>query len=194
MHFRRPHLSSKDRRAEATAPGVTDVGGVRSRLILCVACLFSPSVLGDTITIDAGCWTINTGGFAIPPVRGGISFGYHEATVAVCDVPAGTYTGAALEIGTAPISLPNPLPYYIRTQASGRHDILTFAEDPATAGLRGGVAHFGFRLVDPNDIDRAIAEVERAGGRLLRRGEFAPGFPYAYVADPDGYEIEIWFE
>ena len=53
---------------------------------------------------------------------------------------------------------------------------------------------FGFRLVDPDDIDRAIAEVERAGGRLLRRGEFAPGLPYAYVADPDGYEIEIWFE
>jgi catechol 2,3-dioxygenase-like lactoylglutathione lyase family enzyme len=65
---------------------------------------------------------------------------------------------------------------------------------PATAGLSGGVAHFGFRLVDPDDIDRAIAEVERAGGRLLRRGEFAPGLPYAYVADPDGYEIEIWFE
>jgi hypothetical protein len=33
-----------------------------------------------------------------------------------------------------------------------------------------------------------------AGGRLLRRGDFAPGLPYAYVADPDGYEIEIWFE
>ena len=82
----------------------------------------------------------------------------------------------------------------VHTQASGRHDVLTFAEDPTTAGLCGGVAHFGFRLVDPNDIDRAIAEVERAGGRLLRRGEFAPGLPYAYVADPDGYEIEIWFE
>ena len=65
---------------------------------------------------------------------------------------------------------------------------------PTTAGLSGGIAHFGFRLVDPDDIDRAIAEVERAGGRLLRRGEFAPGLPYAYVADPDGYEIEIWFE
>ena len=82
----------------------------------------------------------------------------------------------------------------VHTRASGRHDIVTFAEDPATAGLSGGVAHFGFRLVDPDDIDRAIAEVERAGGRLLRRGEFAPGLPYAYVADPDGYEIEIWFE
>ena len=82
----------------------------------------------------------------------------------------------------------------VHTQALGRHDIITFAEDAATAGLSGGVAHFGFRLVDPGDIDHAIAEVEHAGGRLLRRGEFAPGLPYAYVADPDGYEIEIWFE
>lgn len=82
----------------------------------------------------------------------------------------------------------------VHTQAPGRHDILTFVEDPAAAGLSGGIAHFGFRLVDANDIDRAVAEVESAGGHLLRRGEFAPGVPYAYVSDPDGYEIEIWFE
>jgi catechol 2,3-dioxygenase-like lactoylglutathione lyase family enzyme len=82
----------------------------------------------------------------------------------------------------------------VHTQASGRHDILSFTEDAATAGVCGGIAHFGFRLLDPADIDRAVAEVERAGGRLLRRGEFAKGLPYAYVADPDGYQIEIWFE
>jgi catechol 2,3-dioxygenase-like lactoylglutathione lyase family enzyme len=82
----------------------------------------------------------------------------------------------------------------VHTQALGRHDILTFVEDATTAGLAAGVAHFGFRLVDPDDIDSAVAEVERAGGRLLRRGEFAKGSPYAYIADPDGYEIEIWFE
>src|ERR1035438_10158324 len=64
--------------------------------------------------------------------------------------------------------------------------ILTFTENSATAGLSGGVTHFGFRLVDADDIDRAVAEVERAGGRLLRCGEFAPGIPYAYAADPDG--------
>jgi len=39
----------------------------------------------------------------------------------------------------------------------------------------------------------AVAEVERPGGRV-RRGEFSPGFPFAYVGDPDGYEIEIRFE
>ena len=48
--------------------------------------------------------------------------------------------------------------------------------------------------VSPGDIDAAVDEVERAGGKLLRRGEFSPGYPYAYVHDPDGYEVEIWYE
>ena len=43
-------------------------------------------------------------------------------------------------------------------------------------------------------ISLAVADPQRAGGKLLRRGEFSPGFPFAYVSDPDGYEIEIWFE
>ena len=37
----------------------------------------------------------------------------------------------------------------------------------------------------------AITEVERAGGRLVSRGERAPGETYAYVEDPDGYVIEL---
>jgi predicted enzyme related to lactoylglutathione lyase len=40
-------------------------------------------------------------------------------------------------------------------------------------------------FISPGDIDAAVDEVERAGGKLLRRGEFSPGYPYAYVADPD---------
>jgi len=30
-----------------------------------------------------------------------------------------------------------------------------------------------------------------AGGRLVRRGEHAPGVPFAYVSDRDGYVIEL---
>ena len=63
------------------------------------------------------------------------------------------------------------------TQASGRHDIVTFAEDPTTAGLSGGVAHFGFRLVDPGDIDLAIAEVECAGGACSVVASSLPASP-----------------
>jgi catechol 2,3-dioxygenase-like lactoylglutathione lyase family enzyme len=82
----------------------------------------------------------------------------------------------------------------IQVQGPGAHDVIAFERNPAEAGSRGGITHFGFRLQRPSDIDLAIFEVERAGGTVLRRGEFSPGFPYAYIADPDGYEIEIWFE
>ena len=57
------------------------------------------------------------------------------------------------------------------------------------AGLSGARSHdFGFRLVSSRRHRRAIAEVERVGGRLLRRGEFAPGLPTLTSTDPDGYE------
>ncbi len=82
----------------------------------------------------------------------------------------------------------------IQVQGPGPHDVIAFERRPELAGASGGLLHFGFRLVRPQDIDAAVAAVEGAGGRVLRRGEFAPGLPYAFVADPDGYEIEIWYE
>lgn len=82
----------------------------------------------------------------------------------------------------------------IQVQGPGSHDVIAFERDPENAGARGGLSHFGFRLVTPGDIGAAIREVELAGGTVVRRGDFAPGFPFAYVHDPDGYEIEIWFE
>jgi len=57
-------------------------------------------------------------------------------------------------------------------------------------GMAGGFQHFGFKL-DVNDHDRAIAQVEAAGGKLLSRGKHDARHPYAYVADPDGYVIEL---
>jgi catechol 2,3-dioxygenase-like lactoylglutathione lyase family enzyme len=81
----------------------------------------------------------------------------------------------------------------IQVLGPGPHDVLAFVRSNAP-GKVGGISHFGFRLTDPADIDDAVAEAKRAGGRIIRRGEFAPGFPFVYVADPDGYEIEIWYE
>src|SRR5258708_19791462 len=69
----------------------------------------------------------------------------------------------------------------VHTQAAGRHDILSFAEDATTAGVGGGIAHFGFRLVDPKDIDPAVAAGERAGGRLLRSREFPQSLPSPFA-------------
>jgi catechol 2,3-dioxygenase-like lactoylglutathione lyase family enzyme len=82
----------------------------------------------------------------------------------------------------------------VHARTPGCHDVITFDEHATDAGESRGIVHFGFRLVSAGDIDAAVDEVERAGGKLLRRGEFSPGYPYAYVADPDGYEVEIWYE
>jgi catechol 2,3-dioxygenase-like lactoylglutathione lyase family enzyme len=70
-----------------------------------------------------------------------------------------------------------------------------------TSGLRavgqrgrpGGIV-FGFRLTDPAHIAGAIRAVKAAGGTILDHGEFVPGEPYVFFRDPDGYEVEIWFE
>jgi catechol 2,3-dioxygenase-like lactoylglutathione lyase family enzyme len=82
----------------------------------------------------------------------------------------------------------------IQVLGPGPHDVMAFERRPGDAGAAGGIIHFGFRLTRPEDMDAAVAAVEAAGGRLISRGEFGPGLPYAFVRDPDGYEVEIWFE
>jgi len=73
-------------------------------------------------------------------------------------------------------------------------DLITLNEDPneaEMAGVSGGVNHFGFRLAEGSSLDAAITDVEAAGGTLVKRGEHAPGVPFAYIRDPDGYVIEL---
>jgi catechol 2,3-dioxygenase-like lactoylglutathione lyase family enzyme len=82
----------------------------------------------------------------------------------------------------------------IQAQTPGSRDVLVFDPQAPRAGQAGGIAHVGFRLVDLADIDLAVQAVERAGGTILRRGEFCPGEPYVFFTDLDGYEIEIWYE
>jgi catechol 2,3-dioxygenase-like lactoylglutathione lyase family enzyme len=82
----------------------------------------------------------------------------------------------------------------IQVLGPGPHDVIAFERRAADAGVPGGIIHFGFRLIRPEDIEAAVAAVERAGGTVSSKGEFGPGLPYAFVRDPDGYEIEIWFE
>src|SRR3989442_14902180 len=77
----------------------------------------------------------------------------------------------------------------VHTQASGRHDILTFAEDPPTAGLRGGFAPFPLRPVDPEDIHRSIAGVVPPGGAPFRPAGFAPRLAYPYCGHSGAPEI-----
>ncbi len=83
---------------------------------------------------------------------------------------------------------------FIQAQTPGSWDVLVFEERPDGPRGSGGIAHFGFRLVQPDDIQAAAAEVKAAGGKIIEQGEFVPGEPYLFCRDPDGYEIEIWYE
>ena len=83
---------------------------------------------------------------------------------------------------------------FVQLQTPGTRDVLVLEHKPVEAGRAGGIAHFGYRLKDPKDIDAAAAAVVQAGGRIKEQGTFVPGEPYLYAYDPDGYEIEIWFE
>ena len=85
-------------------------------------------------------------------------------------------------------------PHMVFLSTPGSEDLITLNQDhneAHLAGVNGGVNHFGFRLTAPSDFDAAVREVEAGGGKLIRRGEHAPGTPFAYVADPDGYVIEF---
>jgi len=83
---------------------------------------------------------------------------------------------------------------FIQAQTPGSRDVLVFEEGAPRPGEPGGIAHFGFRLVDPADIERAVEAVRAAGGTIREQGEFCPGEPYVFFTDPDGYEVEIWHE
>jgi lactoylglutathione lyase len=79
---------------------------------------------------------------------------------------------------------------FLRTP--GASDTITLCqakEGEPIAG--GGVSHFGFGLAQKGQFEEYIEQVKDAGGKLIRRGQHAPGVPYAYFADPDGYVIEL---
>jgi catechol 2,3-dioxygenase-like lactoylglutathione lyase family enzyme len=85
-------------------------------------------------------------------------------------------------------------PSFAQLQTPARRDVLVLERDAKRAGRAGNVAHFGFRLVRAADIGAAAAAVRRAGGRIKDQGEFVPGEPYLFALDPDGNEVEIWYE
>ena len=85
-------------------------------------------------------------------------------------------------------------PGFLQVQTPGAWDVIVFEEDPDRAGRQGGVIHFGFRVTDPAEVQRAAEAITRGGGIVRETGEFVPGEPYIFASDPDGYEVEIWYE
>jgi catechol 2,3-dioxygenase-like lactoylglutathione lyase family enzyme len=84
----------------------------------------------------------------------------------------------------------------IELRTPGRHDALTLqlAGKEASAGAKGGVLHFGFRLLQPMAADDIAMAVTLAGGTVEEKGEFVLGEPYVFALDPDGYLIEVFYE
>lgn len=85
-------------------------------------------------------------------------------------------------------------PDFVQAQTPGARDALVLERSRRRTGGTSGVAHFGFRLTDPSDIDRAARAVRKAGGTIVEQGEFVPGEPYLFARDLDGYMVEIWYE
>ena len=84
---------------------------------------------------------------------------------------------------------------FLQLTTPGCQDILVFEKgDETIFGNSGSIKHFGFRLKDPKDIGYMENKVKEAGGTIIEAGEFVPGSPYVFFKDPDGYEIEIWYE
>ena len=83
---------------------------------------------------------------------------------------------------------------FLQVTTPGSNDIIVFQKKNADYGQTGGIDHFGFRLRNPEDIDEMAERINDAGGTIIDKGEFVPGEPYIFFKDPDGYEVEIFYE
>jgi catechol 2,3-dioxygenase-like lactoylglutathione lyase family enzyme len=84
---------------------------------------------------------------------------------------------------------------FLQLTTPGCNDVLVFEKnEKIKPGASGGIIHFGFRLRDPKQMDGVLKKIKEAGARIKDQGEFVPGSPYVFFEDPDGYEVEVWYE
>lgn len=84
---------------------------------------------------------------------------------------------------------------FIQLTTPGCNDILVFETNKnIRPGNAGGIIHFGFRLRRPEGFAELLNRIKAAGGKIKDQGEFVRGSPYVFFEDPDGYEVEVWYE
>jgi catechol 2,3-dioxygenase-like lactoylglutathione lyase family enzyme len=84
-------------------------------------------------------------------------------------------------------------PEFVQVQTPGSKDIIVFVKKTRPKAKANPGFHFGFRLSKPSAMS-IIETIRNAGSKIKETGEFIPGEPYVFFYDPDGYEVEIWFE
>jgi predicted enzyme related to lactoylglutathione lyase len=83
----------------------------------------------------------------------------------------------------------------VQLTTPGCNDIIVFQENlNDSTGTSGGIAHFGFRLKDPKDIELMKQKVVKAGGAIRDEGEFVPGLRIFFSWIPMGMKWRIWYE
>jgi catechol-2,3-dioxygenase len=86
----------------------------------------------------------------------------------------------------------------VMLRTPGTKEVFTLNRDSnlvAHAGEMGGIAHFGFRLQERQDMALLLQKAVEAGGTALKHGVRMKGTEeYAMVNDPDGYQIEVFWE
>jgi lactoylglutathione lyase len=88
----------------------------------------------------------------------------------------------------------HPTGRQVALSTPGANDVLALSAIPGVPIDAGGINHFGFTLVSNDDIDDAVLQVQRAGGKLIKRSKSEQDGiveDNAYVSDPDGYVIEL---
>lgn len=84
---------------------------------------------------------------------------------------------------------------FLQLTTPGCNDIVVFERTDKPIKIKNsGIIHLGFRLRDPKSIDLILQRITHAGGKIKSQGEFVPGSPYVFFEDPDGYELEVWYE
>jgi len=89
---------------------------------------------------------------------------------------------------------PHPFGRQMIFSTPGCEDLIALSQVEGVPVGPGGMNHWGLNLVCEDDVDAAVAVVVTAGGRLIKREEyvaFGMSEQQAYVADPDGYVIEL---
>ena len=81
---------------------------------------------------------------------------------------------------------------FIQVQTPGSRDIIVFQQSPVPSKLHG--LHFGFRLSKNEDLEQLAGTILSAGGTIKDKGHFGPNEPYVFFYDPDGYEVEVFYE